>query len=347
MTDYYPVLLRTVTAPGAGDAQWRRGIYDHARQVVVKEMRARQPPARMADVAAEQAALEAAIEKIEADMLLLHGAAHPSPPVAPRPPPLSVNATTRGESAGDRSDGLAGAFAIDPQEEPIAPPYRLISPSLFALPVIVIVLGLGAYAYWAMSQSASAPPGPIAKAPAANGATVAASSAKPAAAKDGDLAPGIDGGSSDADLSYVFRRQPTFYRTLEPTGTIIVDKLQHFLYLTQANSVALRYGIGLGDQCKDLVGLRKISSKAEWPQWQPPPEMVKRTVADASPLPGGPGNPLGARVLELDDGNSRIHGTNAPKTIGNSVTFGCIRLVNDDIVDLYNRVQVSTPVVVN
>ncbi len=83
---------------------------------------------------------------------------------------------------------------------------------------------------------------------------------------------------------------------------------------------------------------------AEWPSWQPPPDLLKRTPA---PMPGGPGNPLGARVLALDDGASRIHGTNAPKTIGNLVSFGCIRLANDDIVDLYGRVKLATPVVVN
>jgi lipoprotein-anchoring transpeptidase ErfK/SrfK len=83
---------------------------------------------------------------------------------------------------------------------------------------------------------------------------------------------------------------------------------------------------------------------AEWPQWQPPPDLLKR---DPSPMPGGPGNPLGARLLQLDDSASRIHGTNAPKTIGNFVAFGCIRLVNDDVADLFSRVKVSTPVVVN
>ena len=142
----------------------------------------------------------------------------------------------------------------------------------------------------------------------------------------------------------MFRRQPTFYRTLQPAGTIIIDKLQHFLYLIRPNNVALRYGIGVGSQCKDLAGLRHIASVTEWPQWQPPPELLNR---NPPVMPGGPGNPLGARLLALDDGSSRIHGTNAPKTIGSSVSFGCIRLANDDIVDLSSRVQASTAVVVN
>ena len=142
----------------------------------------------------------------------------------------------------------------------------------------------------------------------------------------------------------MFRRQPTFYRTLQPAGTIIIDKLQRFLYLIQPNSVALRYGIAVGTQCANLAGLRHIANMSEWPPWQPPPETLSR---NPNPMPGGPGNPLGARVLQLDDGNSRINGTNAPKTIGNAVGFGCIRLNNDDITDLYGRVKLSTPVVVN
>jgi lipoprotein-anchoring transpeptidase ErfK/SrfK len=328
MVDYYPVLLRAVSAPEGGDAQWRRGVYDHARQIVTKELRARRPPAQLDEVAAEQAALEAAIEKIEAKM------SRREDPAIGRP-----------EKASDPGVSAAEPSWIEPQQEPIMTPLRLIGPSMFVLPVIVAILGVGTYAYWAMTMDSSAPPTIKSEAPVAGAPSAAV---RPTGiAKDGDLAPGIDGGSSDADLSYVFRRQPTFYRTLQPAGTIVIDKLQHFLYLIQPNSVALRYGIGLGEQCSDLAGLRRISSMAEWPQWQAPPDMVKRKVASAGTLPGGPGNPLGARVLELDDGNSRIHGTNAPKTIGNSVAFGCIRLVNDDIVDLYNRVQVSTPVVVN
>ena len=167
------------------------------------------------------------------------------------------------------------------------------------------------------------------------------------ATKDGDIPPGIDGGPMDADQSYVFRRQPTFYRTLQPVGTVIIDKLQHFLYLVQPNSVALRYGIGIGGQCADLVGLRHIASMAEWPSWEAPPDMAKQKLAQSGTLTGAPGNPLGARVLELGDNRSRIHGTNAPKTIGTNIVFGCIRLVNDDIVDLYGRVRVGTPVLVN
>jgi lipoprotein-anchoring transpeptidase ErfK/SrfK len=85
----------------------------------------------------------------------------------------------------------------------------------------------------------------------------------------------------------------------------------------------------------------------EWPSWEAPPDMVKQKLAQSGRLAGAPGNPLGARALSLDDNRSRIHGTNAPKTIGTNIAFGCIRLVNDDIMDLYGRVQVGTPVLVN
>jgi lipoprotein-anchoring transpeptidase ErfK/SrfK len=95
------------------------------------------------------------------------------------------------------------------------------------------------------------------------------------------------------------------------------------------------------------VGSRRIASKAEWPSWDATPDMIKRRLASAGTVPGGPGNPLGARVLVLDDGTSRIHGTNAPKTIGSTLAFGCIRLANDDVVDLYNRVKVNTLVLLN
>jgi lipoprotein-anchoring transpeptidase ErfK/SrfK len=182
---------------------------------------------------------------------------------------------------------------------------------------------------------------------APNAAAQPAPAVKVATAKDGDLPAGVDGGSNDPDQAYVFRKQPTFYRTLQPVGTVIIDKLQHFLYLIQPNNVALRYGIGLGGACTDLAGLRHIATMAEWPQWQATEDMIERKLAKPGVLPGTPGNPLGARLLQLDDGKSRINGTNAPRTIGTTVLFGCVRLANDDVVDLYNRVKSGTSVVVN
>ena len=119
-----------------------------------------------------------------------------------------------------------------------------------------------------------------------------------------------------ADMSYVFRRQPTFYRTLQPVGTIIVDKPQHYLYLIQPNNVALRYGIAVGRQCDDLVGLRHIASMAEWPPWQPPPDLLKRIPAVDARRP----RQSARRALVGSSTTARrgFNGTNAPKTIGNA-----------------------------
>jgi len=322
MVDYYSTLLRAVTAPGAGDAQWRRVVYDRARRMLASRLHTLTPPPPLAQIAAEEAALDAAIERIEQEL----------------------SWTEHGTIAPDaRTHDRFGDVGREPwtarEEGLVAAPSRPTRAAWIAAAVFAAAVGAAGYVYWtAMPQQSMPPP---AKTDAQNRLLP---SQERRAAADADLAPGVDGGNSDPDMAYVFRRQPTFYRTLQPTGTIIVDKAQHYLYLIQSNDVALRYGIAVGGQCADLVGLRHIASMAEWPPWQPPPDLLKRTPPA---MPGGPGNPLGARALQLDDGASRINGTNAPKTIGNSVAFGCIRLANDDIVDLYNRVKVSTPVVVN
>ncbi len=299
MVDYYSILLRAVIAPGAGDAGWRRIIYERSRRMLADRMHALRPAPPETEIAAEEAALDAAIERLEQELEWTeHG------PVAP-----------------DRG--------------PLEEPSRFGRLAWIMVAVVAAALGAGGYVYWAATKTKSAPPVVSSE---------ASSPQAPRTAANGELAPGVDGGSSDPDEPYVFRRQPTFYRTLQPVGTLIVDKLQRYLYLIQPNNVALRYGIAVGAQCANLAGLRHIANMTQWPTWQPPPELLNHSPA---PIPGGPGNPLGARLLQLDDGTSRINGTNAPKTIGSAVAFGCIRLVNDDIVDLFNRVQVSTPVVVN
>jgi len=309
MIDYYTALLRAVTTPGAANAQWRHAVYDRARQLLVERMHARRPSPPLAEIVNEQAALEAAIERIETELAAAEGVAGRDGAVA----------------AGDA--GIAEQSWPETERGPIAKPPPAGAAVLIALALFAAALGAGVYTYW----RAPVPlPTPVVT-----------------ATKDKELAPGVDGGSSDPDLPYVFRRQPTFYRTPLPVGTIIVDRLQHFLYLTQPNNVALRYGVAVGEECSGLAGLRHVARMTEWPQWRAPPDMVRRKLASADVMPGRPGNPLGARLLELDDGTSRIHGTNAPKTIGNAVVFGCIRLVNDDIVDLYDRVRVTTPVVIN
>ena len=160
-----------------------------------------------------------------------------------------------------------------------------------------------------------------------------------------DLDPGIDGGS-DAVLPYDFRRQSVYYRTDEVPGTIVIDTSERYLYLIQANNVALRYGIGVGRDGFAWTDTLEVTYKAEWPDWRPPAEMIERQPYLPRFMAGGLGNPLGARSLYLGDTLYRIHGTNAPKTIGHALSSGCFRLVNNDIIDLYDRVQVGAKVVV-
>ena len=161
-----------------------------------------------------------------------------------------------------------------------------------------------------------------------------------------DVAPGIDHTARDADLPPELRRTSVFYRSDYPPGTIIVNTADRYLYLIQTNNTALRYGVGVGRDGFQWGGIHVITRKQEWPDWTPPPEMIQRQPYLPRFMAGGPGNPLGARALYIGATVYRIHGTNAPETIGQAVSSGCFRLVNDDVIDLYNRVPVGTKVVV-
>jgi lipoprotein-anchoring transpeptidase ErfK/SrfK len=160
-----------------------------------------------------------------------------------------------------------------------------------------------------------------------------------------DNDPGVAPGSEDV-LPAVYRRQPVYYRTNEAPGTIIIDTQRRFLYLVQRNNTAMRYGVGVGRDGFQWNGLLKVTRKAEWPDWTPPPEMIQRQPYLPRWMAGGPGNPMGARALYLGTTVYRIHGTNAPHTIGHAVSSGCFRLVNSEIEDLYERVPVGTKVIV-
>jgi lipoprotein-anchoring transpeptidase ErfK/SrfK len=160
-----------------------------------------------------------------------------------------------------------------------------------------------------------------------------------------DVDPGIDHGNS-ADLPEDFQKRLVFYRSQQPSGVIIVDTLERHLYLIQDSTHAMRYGIGVGREGFTWQGLLQISRKSEWPDWHPPPEMIERQPYLPRFMAGGPGNPLGARAMYLGNTVYRIHGTNAPETIGQAVSSGCFRLVNDDVIDLYSRVNVGTKVIV-
>lgn len=161
-----------------------------------------------------------------------------------------------------------------------------------------------------------------------------------------DDQPGLVPPAGEEGLDPAYRRQPVFFRNTETPGTIIVDTETRFLYLIQSSTRALRYGIGVGREGFQWAGLMKISRKAEWPDWTPPSEMIARQPYLPRFMAGGPGNPMGARAMYLGTTIYRIHGTNQPETIGSAVSSGCFRLVNDDVIDLYNRVDVGAKVII-
>ena len=142
------------------------------------------------------------------------------------------------------------------------------------------------------------------------------------------------------------KRQVVSYPTREAPGTIIIDTPNTYLYLVMGNGQAMRYGIGVGRDGFTWSGTQTITRKAEWPAWTPPPEMIQRQPYLPRHMAGGPGNPLGARAMYLGGTIYRIHGTNAPETIGTHVSSGCLRLTNEDVTDLYSRVNVGTKVIV-
>ncbi|WP_374189957.1 L,D-transpeptidase [Rhizobium rhizogenes] len=147
-----------------------------------------------------------------------------------------------------------------------------------------------------------------------------------------------------------FLPQVVDYQTKEKPGTIVIDTNNRFLYLVMEGDQARRYGVGVGKPGFEWAGAHTVTRKQEWPDWTPPREMVAREAAKGHYLParmdGGEANPLGARAMYLGSTLYRIHGTNAPWSIGSAVSSGCIRLRNEDVIDLYNRVKVGTRVIV-
>lgn len=154
-------------------------------------------------------------------------------------------------------------------------------------------------------------------------------------------------------INPIYLRQTVAYSGREAPGTIVIDTSNRFLYLVEGDGSAVRYGVGVGREGFGWSGVADVRSKQEWPKWFPPAEMRERQPELAkyeNGMPGGPGNPLGARALYLWQGNKdtlfRIHGTIEPLSIGRSMSSGCIRLLNQDIIDLYERVPLGTKVVV-
>jgi len=158
--------------------------------------------------------------------------------------------------------------------------------------------------------------------------------------------PGVVPNAADEQLPLQFRRQVVLYRSTEPPGTIVVQTAERFLYVVQPGGRAIRYGIGVGREGFQWQGLQHITRKQEWPDWTPPAEMIARQPYLPRFMAGGPGNPMGARALYLGETVYRIHGTNQPRTIGTAVSSGCFRLVNGDVIDLYDRIPVGTKVII-
>jgi lipoprotein-anchoring transpeptidase ErfK/SrfK len=174
---------------------------------------------------------------------------------------------------------------------------------------------------------------------------------------DADLDQQSTGFSGRVDPSY--QRKAVYYPSTETPGTIVVDVQNRFLYAIEGSGRATRYGIGVGRQGFSWSGIATVHDKQEWPDWYPPKEMIERkpelmrqvsVLQSGYGVAGGPANPLGARALYLWQGNKdtlyRIHGTNEPWTIGTNVSSGCIRMLNQDVIDLYRRTPVGAKVVV-
>jgi len=148
------------------------------------------------------------------------------------------------------------------------------------------------------------------------------------------------------DIPGRLHRHVVDYPMREPAGTIVIDTPNTYLYYVLGSGKAIRYGIGVGREGFTWSGIKAVERKAEWPDWIPPEEMLQRQPYLPRFMAGGPGNPLGARAMYLGGTVYRIHGTNAPLTIGKQVSSGCIRMLNEDVIDLYTRVNVGTKVVV-
>jgi len=148
-------------------------------------------------------------------------------------------------------------------------------------------------------------------------------------------------------LAKKFHKQEVSYSSNEPAGTIVISTRRRYLYYVLGGGRAIRYGIGVGRSGFKWSGTEKITRKAEWPEWRPPAEMRVREPDLPVVMPGGEDNPLGARALYLGNTLYRIHGTAQPWTIGTSVSSGCIRLTNENVIDLYKRTKVGAKVIVD
>ena len=219
--------------------------------------------------------------------------------------------------------------------------------------VAIGVVAVAALGYGLLSRPASVQPTRKPSAPQAMASStpvyvatpVHASAPAPAPAPIPAPAPLVEPPKA-ADGPGAFVRQVVDYASRQTPGTVIIDTKNTFLYFVLNDTQALRYGIGVGREGFAWSGEQTVARKAEWPDWRPPAEMVSRQPYLPRFMAGGPGNPLGARAMYLGETEYRIHGTNKPDTIGKRVSSGCIRLTNEDVEDLYERVKVGAKVIV-
>ncbi|UWU74192.1 L,D-transpeptidase [Bradyrhizobium huanghuaihaiense] len=213
--------------------------------------------------------------------------------------------------------------------------------------VAVAALGYGLLSRPASVQPARKPSAPQAQASSSPVYVAPPTHASaPAPAPIPAPAPLVEPPRADADVPGALVRQVVDYASRQTPGTVIIDTKNTFLYFVLNDTQALRYGIGVGREGFTWSGEQTVARKAEWPDWHPPAEMVSRQPYLPRFMAGGPGNPLGARAMYLGETEYRIHGTNKPDTIGKRVSSGCIRLTNEDVVDLYERVKVGAKVIV-
>jgi lipoprotein-anchoring transpeptidase ErfK/SrfK len=155
---------------------------------------------------------------------------------------------------------------------------------------------------------------------------------------------------AQASIPETYRRHIVDYTRREAPGTILVDTDARFLYYVLPNGKAIRYGVTVGEEAMAWSGVAAVGKMAEWPDWVPTREIQERLGPYPARVRGGPANPLGARALYLYEGNKdtlyRIHGTNQPEYIGQAISSGCIRMTNEDVIDLFTRVKMGAPVVV-
>ena len=168
----------------------------------------------------------------------------------------------------------------------------------------------------------------------------------PQAASPTSLNPARDDQDENAQLPARLQRQIVAYSSREAPGTVIIDTQRTHLFYVLGNGKAVRYGIGVGREGFTWSGVKSIIRKTEWPDWYPPSAMIARQPYLPRMVAGGPGNPLGARAMYIGGTEYRIHGTNDPSSIGKHISSGCIRMTNDNVIDLYNRVSIGAKVIV-